>query len=205
MSPTLQDLTLRLPGTWCHLTLDPEVDAVEVAAQVDERIAQQSDLAPARQALIDLFLGWGDSARELGATMAAMRYDQDPEFGLAAATLLVLTSARDETQPVEADLADLRDRLAKPEPFDQFPPHLEEVDLPLGRALRLEAVREPVSETPDRVRLRSVLQYWIPLAARPYTLEFEATTSNLVAAPDIAAEVEAIVASVTEANDFGKG
>jgi len=190
-------LAVDLPAAWCHLSLVPERDGVEVPAQVDQLIAGQADLAPARQALIDLFLGWASSASGLGATMAAMRYDEDPVFGVAMATLLVLLRDRDPAQSVDAELAALRDRLGRTEPADQHPPHVDVVTLPIGRSVRLEAVRDPTTTPSHPEALRFVLQHWIPLAGSPYTLEFEATTSNLVVAPQIAAEVDAIVASVT--------
>lgn len=190
-------LTIELPLVWCHLSLDPERDAVEVPAQVDALIAYQPDLAPARQALLDMFFGWADSARGLEAGMAAMRYGEDPTFGVAMATLLIFRLAREAGQPIEAELAALRTGFSAAQPNDQYPPHLQEVDTAVGRSLRVDAVRDPTSDPADPQALRFVLQHWVPLPDHGYTLEFEATTSNLAMAPDIAAEVDAIVASVT--------
>jgi hypothetical protein len=192
-------LTFDLPAMWCLLSLDPAHDAVAVPAQVDERINGEPDLAPSRQALIDLFLGWAESARRLEAGLAAMRYEEHATFGLAMATLLVYRVARDPRRSIEEELDGLRDELSAAQPNDQYPPHLEVLDLPMGRSLRLDAVREPATDAAEPEALRFVLQHWIPLGGRGCTLEFEATTSNLALAPDIAAEVDAIVASVAEA------
>ena len=186
-------LALELPAVWCHLSLDPARDAVDVPAQVDERITAEPELAPGRQALLDLCFGWADSARQLGAGLAAMRYDEHASFGLAMATLLVFRVGLDPRRPVDAELQRLRDELSAAQPNDQYPPHLEEVDLPIGRSLRLDAVRDPTADGSEPEPLR--FQHWIPLPERSYTLEFEATTSNLALAPDVAAEVDAIVAS----------
>jgi len=194
--PTLP-LELDLPAMWCPLSLDVEVDALRVPAEVDQRIADQPDLAPARQALIDMFLGWAESARGLEAGLAAMRYDDDAEFGMVMATLLLFRILRDPERPIEEDLAALREGLTPAQPNDQHPPRLREVDMSLGRCLRLEATRDP-TEDPTRPQApRFVLQHWIPLSGRNVTLQFESTTSNLAYAPYIAAEVDAIVASVT--------
>jgi len=173
-------------------------DAVDVPAQVDERIAGEPDLAPARQALLDLFLGWADSARQLDAGLAAMRYDEHPTFGLAMATLLVFRLAMDPDQSVDAHLLALRDGLSAKQPNDRYPPHVEEVDMPIGRSLRIDAIREPTTDGGEPEPLRFVLQHLIPMPEKGYILQFDATTSNLDVAPDIAAEVDAIVASAVE-------
>ncbi len=76
MTPNLP-LSFELPAVWCLLSLDPVRDAVDVPAQVDERIAGQPDLAPARQALLDLFLGWADSAGAGAAPVRAPALDTD--------------------------------------------------------------------------------------------------------------------------------
>jgi len=191
-------LSFELPAVWCLLSLDPVRDAVDVPAQVDERIAGQPDLAPARQALLDLFLGWADSARQLEAGLAAMRYDEHPTFGLAMATLLVFRLAMDPDESVDAHLLALRDGLSAKQRNDQYPPHVEEVDMPIGRSLRIDAVRQPATEGGEPEPPRFVLQHLIPMAEQGYILQFDASTSNLAVAPDIAAEVDAIVASVVE-------
>lgn len=188
-------LALDLPPTWCALTLDRDQDADEVPRYVEARLAGDPSLAPARHALTDLILGWGAAADGLGAALAAMRYDDDAAFGTAMATLIAFVLDRDPAHPIDAELAALRERLAQPLPVDQHPPHVEEVDLAIGRAVRVHAVRDPTAEGEDPQVLRFVVQYWIPLAGRSSTLELEATTSNLALAPEIAAEVDAIVAS----------
>jgi hypothetical protein len=190
-------LGVSLPITWVNLTLDAATERDDVAQQVDDRIATEPELAPARAALMELCLGWAASARELGARMAAIRWDEDPAFGVAMATMLVFRLERSSSGPVEAELAALAGRLTEPLGNDQRPPVVDRVDVPIGQAMRVDAVRDPTPAGAPSEPLRSVIQYWIPVAGRADLLEIEATTANLALAPAIAEEVEAIVETMT--------
>lgn len=188
------ETSIAFPPLWFHLPLVPGRDEDEVAAQVDERIAAEPDLAFARQELIDMLLNWASHGREVGAAFGGMRWEDHPRFGVAMATFLAHRLEQDPA-PVDQALATLRELLSPPLDIDQFPPRLAEVDLPCGRALRLEAVRDPTTDPARPEALRLCVQYWIPVDGSADLVQLDFSAANLALAHELSGEFDGIAAS----------
>ncbi len=185
---------ISLPPQWFHLPLVPGRDEDEVASQVDARIAEDPNLVAARQLLIDMLLGWAHHGRQSGAAFGGMRWEDHPRFGVAMATFLAHRLEQDPA-PVDQALQTLRELLAPPLDIDQFPPRLAEVDLPCGRALRLEAVRDPTTDPAHPEALRLCVQYWIPVDASADLVQLDFSAANLALAHELSGEFDGIAAS----------
>ncbi len=188
------ETSIALPPMWFHLPLVPGRDEEDVEAQVDARIGEDPNLAAARQLLIDMLLGWARHGRQAGAAFGGMRWEDHPRFGVAMATFLAHRLEQDP-QPVERALVGLRELLAPPLAFDQFPPRLAEVDLACGRALRLEAVRDPTIDPAQPEAVRLCVQYWIPIDNTADLVQLDFSAANLALAHELSAEFDAIAAS----------
>jgi hypothetical protein len=188
------DTSISFPPLWFHLPLVPGRDEEDVDVQVDARIVDEPSLGPVRQMLVDMLLGWARHGRQAGAAFGGMRWEDHPTFGVAMATFLAHRLEQDP-QPVADGLAALRQLLAPPLAFDQFPPRLSEVDLPCGRALRLEAVRDPTSDATHPEALRLCVQYWIPVEASADLVHLDFSAANLALAHELSEEFAGIAAS----------
>ena len=193
-TPAPWRIDMGLPPTWFSLTCDIGVDREDVPEQVAERIARQPELAPSRVGLIQTLLDWSATAADLGAVCAAMRWDRDATFGVGVATFVAQLDERDPG-PVDTELSRLGVLVARRHPDDEYPPRVAEVELATGRAVRMEAVRQPPAEEDGRTHpLQLIVRYWVPLAGTSTTLELNFSTDNLALAAPLTAEFDLIAA-----------
>jgi hypothetical protein len=193
------ELELALPQAWFHLTCDQAADAARVPVQVDAYLArlakpEEWDIPTLRDGMTAAFLGWSSGAARQGAEAAAMRWDQDEDFGMGVATLMVRRLVRDPG-PGDAELQRLRPMLARQLPSDEYAPRVHDVTLAVGPALRMEAVRQPPDIDGHPQHLRLVVEYWAPVEQID-TIQMSFGTTNLALGAVMADEFETIATNL---------
>jgi hypothetical protein len=194
-SPARWKIELETPPEWFSLVGDRAVDEAEVSRRVASRVKADRSLKVYGQAMAEAALEWSDVAATQGAAFAAWRWGLHPTFGFAMSSLLAHRLQRDPG-PAEDGLAPLAELLGVERPSDEFPPRIDEVQLRMGRAVRMHAVREPPPEEGQPQHLRLVVEYWLPLWDADL-VQMSFTTSNLALASELAAEYEGIAQRLT--------
>jgi hypothetical protein len=185
---------LRVPETWYRW--DPDDEAASTTRQVDERVAGQPELRPARQTLMRLLMEcWRDAGRQ-GAVAAAALWEPAP-LAAVTATLLVLETERAAPGDDDGEIAGLLDSLSDESPFDIRPAELERIDLPAGRAVKVRRLARTDAATPDEPDIIvDMVQHWIPVPGGTEILVLAGSTPCLAVADDLARTFDAIAATV---------
>jgi hypothetical protein len=185
---------VEVPESWYQW--DPDDEAAFTARQVDERIARQPELRPARQALLDLLMEcWRDAASQ-GAVAAAALWEPAP-LAAVTATLLVMEAPRAAPGDDRGEIADLLDSLSGDSPFDVQPAELGTVDLPAGPAVRLRRLaRTDAANSGEPDIIVDMVQHWIPVPGRTEIIVLAGSTPCLAVADDLARTFDAIAAMV---------
>lgn len=185
---------VRVPDTWYQW--DPADETASTARQVDERIARQPELRPARQTLIRLLTDcWRDAARQ-GAVAAAALWEAAP---LAAVTATLLVMVAEHAAPGDdcKDIAGLLDSLSGDSPFDVRPADLEPIDLPVGPTVRLRRLARTDAATPGEPDvIVDMVQHWIPVPGGTKILVLAGSTPCLAIADDLARTLDAMAATL---------
>lgn len=185
-------LQLRLPEHWFLVSGDPERDRLEAPADVDTEVRHRPELESYREFMLDPLLGLSGRLESMsGGICAAFRWDLT-DYGLVTATVVVRCYER-PAGPVDTEVATMRSLASVQQSIDEFAPHVSEVDLPLGRAVRREVVIQPPATGDEKAPLRLTVDHWVPLDFAPTrTLGIRAGTSNLAMALTLVPEFDAI-------------
>jgi hypothetical protein len=189
------DVEVRLPPAWFYLSCDKATDGRQVPVSVDERIAIEPAIEPYRELLVESLLGWSATAARGGSAGAALRFGIEDRGEMVLATLTIERLERDRGEPA-AELANLRPLVERQIDSDEYPPRVTEFSLPIGRALRMQAVREPTSGSGPAPQLRLVVDFWVPVA-EVVTLLFRFGTGALGHAGILCQEFDTIATAFT--------
>jgi hypothetical protein len=182
---------------WMAYALDPGDTEAAVRREVDTHLARHPGPAGQRALLIDLLTAKSAGAREDGAVLGGLRYE-DTGSGASIASMAGWLVDRNPARTVDDEIADNLAGLSVARGIDQEPPTVRRVRLPYGPAVRLETSRRAPSGAATPVEHRMVfrtVEYHVPLLRPPASLLFvRFMTSDLAGAGRLGGEFETIVA-----------
>jgi hypothetical protein len=190
------DFNLLVPQAWYVYDPDPDRWVESTAREVDERIRHRPALAPVRQWLIDLLVGFWRDAHAFDALTAATLYEPGEPAALAA-NLTVVFGRRQAPGSVTAEIDTLLASLTAAKGNDVGQRDIVTVDLPAGRAVRLRALTrtDEGGGEPDEV-LIDLVQHWVPVPGHRAMIVLSGTTPCLDLADDLAAVFDGIAESL---------
>lgn len=170
------DFALSIPEGWWVWDPDGATRAATAARQVDERIAEQPELAHLRQHLIDMLLSYAEDADSKSVTVAATLWHLVDDVPIVA-DLRVVDGIREAPDSVEDELeAVLR---AGRHPSDLGEPEVGVVDLPAGRAVRLRTLAETDRDEKGETLVLDTVQYSVPVPDHPDMVIILGSTPSL--------------------------
>ena len=181
------DFVLTVPPGWYLYDPDQETRLDSTAQAVKRRTEAVPELAPARQALVDLLLGFWRDADEQGALAAATLWEPAPIAAVAASlTVLAFSNAPATVEELLAGATgattlDVRPREAAP------------VELAAGPGVRVRCVRR---SGPDDDLLVDVVEHWVPVPGHSDVLLLRGSTPCLDVADELADVFDAIAGTL---------
>lgn len=190
------DFEVDPPEGWYRWECYPERRAEFDAAQVDARIAEQPELAEHRAQILEVLADFGAHADRCFAYAAATKWEPAGEAP-EVAHIMVAGGERRHPQSNEREIAHLREVLFKPVDGDLSARTVEEVALKAGPAVRMHVIaKAPKSRRRDPTVVLDTIQYWVPVPRRDEMIVLVGTTPSLGPREDLAATIEALVASL---------
>ncbi len=185
---------IELPPAWFWWDRnDPEGATVR---DLDARIAERPELAPAREIMLQVLLGVWDDAIDQSAVAAGGLVEPAPDAALVA-TYVVAAAERMHPEDAEAEIAAVLGLLEPASPFDIRPRTLDVVELPAGRAVRLARLaRTDGADQGESEVVVDMVQHWLPVAGQPTLLVLAGSTPCLHAADVLEAAFDSIARSV---------
>lgn len=156
------NVSVVVPKSWCPSDPDPATRAASTAAAVDRRIAADPELAGARRELIDILLGFAETADEKGALVAATLWEPG-DYAPTVANVMVLAAATPEPPGIDT----LVEALARPAASDAGPRDVQEMQLPAGPAVRLRLLTATEGPPDEPSVVLDAIQHWIPVPGCP--------------------------------------
>ncbi|HWC14901.1 MAG TPA: hypothetical protein VG929_09935 [Actinomycetota bacterium] len=185
------DFTVMIPDGWYLREIDWSKREQDIAAFVDEMIANDPDLAGQRADMIERFEVFSKDADDKMALIAAMLWDTSGEVPIAA-DIRIHESLREAPETIERELDLLQEMAGRSEPGDLGPREVQLVDLPAGRAVRLRVLAETEADAKGDTIALDVVQHWVPVPERAEMIVISSSTPNLVFADDIVKAFDAV-------------
>ena len=171
------DFALTVPPGWYLYDPDPKGRLDTTTRAVDRRIEAVPELAPARQALVDMLLGFWQDADGQGALAAALLWEPAPTAAVAAN--LTVLAFRDGPSTVEELLAGA----AAATDLDVRPRESALIERAAGPAVRVRCLRR---SGPDDDLLVDVVEHWVPVPGHREVLLLRGSTPCLDVADELA-------------------
>lgn len=160
---------LPTPGNWFDLDLDPGTRNQSIAAMVDARVAQSPAAVHNRQVLVRLLRRTAREAEQGGMVFASMMSEVAEGVPVSASATVTLRTATapNGLGPI-SDPGDVAGYLrSDDEGIGGQQGEVRVVDIPAGRAVRLQGIQEgDVSGLASGV-VTLVVQYFIPVPGTP--------------------------------------
>ena len=183
----------ELPPPW--FWWDPNDPEGSTARDLDARIVERPELAPARDTMLRVLLGFWDDATDQGAVAAGGLVE--PADAALVATYVVAAAERMHPEDHHAEIAAVVELLGPASPFDIRPRTVDVVQLPAGRAVRLgRLARTDGAEQGESEVAVDMVQHWLPVAGEPTLLVLAGSTPCLHAADELEAAFDSIARSV---------
>ena len=180
------DFELVVPPKWYVYDSDPSTRGASTSAAVEERIRAVPELAPAREELIDMLLGFWSDADDEAALAAAVLWEPGSPAAIAAnLTVVAYTDA-------PATLDELRASAEGATKFDVRDRVVTLVEVPAGGAVRVHGLRCSADGDDDSDLLIDVIEYWIPVPGNTDVLVLKCSTPCLDVADELAGEFDEI-------------
>lgn len=184
----------ELPPAW--FWWDPDDPEGSTVADLDVRIAKRPELAPARQTMLRVLLGYWADAADQGAIAAGGLVEPAPLAALLA-TFVVVPTERTHPDDDKAEIASIIELLSPASPFDVRPRTVDVVELPAGRAVRLARLARTDAADPGESEVAvGMVQHWLAVSGQPTLLVLAGSTPCLHAADELEAVFDAIARSV---------
>jgi hypothetical protein len=185
---------IDLPPAWFWWDRDdPEGSTVR---DLDARIGQRPELAPARDTMLQVLLKFWSEANDQGAVAAGGLAEPAPDVALIA-SIVVVAVERMHPEDDEAELAAVVELLEPASRFDIRRRTVAVVDLPAGRSVRLARLARTDCAGPGQSEVAvDMVQHWLPVAGQPTLLVLAGSTPCLHAADELEATFDSIARSV---------
>ncbi len=185
------DFSLNIPDGW--YVRDPELATRRASTErdVDRQIADDPALAPYREDLVEILLGFWLEADQKSAIIAATVW-QIVEHTIVVANLAVLDGERQSPDSVESELAALERNLSRPEENDVGDRDVRLVALPAGRAARLRWLTGTEPDDDGSTLVLDGVSYWVPVPGRAAMVVLNGSTPCLPFADELAAAFDSI-------------
>lgn len=181
------DFGLTAPPGWYLYDPDPATRLDSTTRAVDSRIEAVPELAPARQALLDVLLGLWQDADHQGALAAAVLWQPAPMAAVAASlTVLAFSDGPGTVEEMLAGAAGATD-------LDVRPREAALAELPVGSAVRVRCVRR---SGPDDDLLVDVVEHWVPVPGQRDVLLLRGSTPCLDLGDELAAGFDRIAGTL---------
>jgi hypothetical protein len=181
------DFGLTVPPGWYLYDPDPDTRLDSTLKAVDSRIEAVPEVAPARQALVDVVLGLWRDADDQGALAAAVLWEPAPRAAVAAS--LTVLAFSDGPGTIEALLAGASAATG----LDVGPREAAPVELPAGAAVRVRCLRR---SGPDDDLLVDVVEHWVPVPGHRDVLLLRGSTPCLDLGDELAAVFDRVAGTL---------
>ena len=185
------DFSLNIPDGW--YVRDPELASRRASTErdVDRQIADDPALAPHREDLVEILLGFWLEADQKSAIIAATVW-QIVDDTIVVGNLAVFDGERQSPDSVESELAALERNLSRPEEHDVGDRDVRLVTLPAGKAVRLRWLTETEPDDDGSTLVLDGVSYWVPVPGHPATVALNGSTPCLPFADELAAAFDSI-------------
>ena len=184
---------LPTPGNWFDLDLDPRTRNQSIAAMVDAHVAQSPAAADNRQVLVRLLRRTAREAAQGGMIFASLMSEVAEGVPVSASATVTLRTATTSSGGASiSDPADIARYLRDRGGAGGQRAELRVVDIPAGRAVRLQGMQEgDVSGVASGV-VTLVVQYFLPVPGTESLAVLTFTTPTLALAEPFAGLFDAM-------------